>query len=198
MKQLILCTLYILFCSTTSYLFAQDNKEEQTAAMQKWMEYMTPSSVHKIMARSVGEWTTSMQMWEGPNVKPSKSEGTCKSEMILGGRYLQSKYSSTVMGMPFEGISTDGYDNGKKVYFNTWVDNMGTGTTLGVPVIGNHKRVSNFSSACRAVTAPGRAQRAKAGHPRQTPALRHVSSSGVALPREPSRAPSTSSAPSRP
>ncbi len=29
--------------------------------------------------------------------------------------------------MPFEGISTLGYDNAKKVFMNTWVDNMGTG-----------------------------------------------------------------------
>jgi len=31
------------------------------------------------------------------------------------------------MGQDFEGISTVGYDNIKKMYFSTWVDNMGTG-----------------------------------------------------------------------
>ena len=31
------------------------------------------------------------------------------------------------MGQPFEGISTTGYDNAKKIYVNTWIDNMGTG-----------------------------------------------------------------------
>jgi hypothetical protein len=29
--------------------------------------------------------------------------------------------------MPFEGISTLGYDNAKKTFFSTWIDNMGTG-----------------------------------------------------------------------
>ena len=29
--------------------------------------------------------------------------------------------------MPFEGISTTGYDNAKKVFVTTWIDNMGTG-----------------------------------------------------------------------
>ena len=127
MKRLSLFTLLIVFCCSTFLVFAQDKKEEQAAAQQKWKEYMTPSTNHKMMAKSVGEWTTKMQMWETPDAKPMESEGTCKSEMILGGRYMQSKYSGMVMGMPFEGISTDGYDNGKKVYFNTWVDNMGTG-----------------------------------------------------------------------
>jgi len=31
------------------------------------------------------------------------------------------------MGMPFEGISTIGYDNARKILVNSWVDNMGTG-----------------------------------------------------------------------
>jgi hypothetical protein len=32
-----------------------------------------------------------------------------------------------MMGMPFEGRSTVGYDNARKVFQSTWVDNMGTG-----------------------------------------------------------------------
>jgi len=32
-----------------------------------------------------------------------------------------------MMGMPMEGISTLGYDNAKKLFVNTWVDNLGTG-----------------------------------------------------------------------
>jgi hypothetical protein len=131
MKQSGLSALLILFCSSSLLIFAQENKEEQTAAQQIWMDYLTPSTNHKMMAKNVGEWTTTMQMWEGPDTKPIQSEGTCKSEMILGGRYMQSKFSSTFMGMPFEGISTDGYDNAKKVYINTWIDNMGTGFMYG-------------------------------------------------------------------
>lgn len=31
------------------------------------------------------------------------------------------------MGMPFEGYSITGYDNAKKVFVSSWIDNMGTG-----------------------------------------------------------------------
>ena len=31
------------------------------------------------------------------------------------------------MGQPFTGVSTTGYDNAKKLFVNTWIDNMGTG-----------------------------------------------------------------------
>jgi hypothetical protein len=47
--------------------------------------------------------------------------------MILGGRYQESTNTGSFNGMPFEGISTVGYDNAKKKYVSTWVDNMGTG-----------------------------------------------------------------------
>ena len=127
MRQLFLSSICIIFFSSALIVLAQDNKDEQAAAQQKWMEYMTPSSAHKMMAKSVGEWTTHMEMWSAPGAGSMKSDGVCKSEMILGGRYMQSKYSGTVMGQPFDGISTDGFDNAKQVYVNTWVDNMGTG-----------------------------------------------------------------------
>jgi hypothetical protein len=47
--------------------------------------------------------------------------------MILGGRYQQSTTKGSFNNMPFEGISLLGYDNAKKVFMNSWVDNMGTG-----------------------------------------------------------------------
>ena len=41
--------------------------------------------------------------------------------------YQQSVTSGMMMGMSFEGHSLVGYDNVKKMYQSTWVDNMGTG-----------------------------------------------------------------------
>ena len=37
-------------------------------------------------------------------------------------------HSGNMTGMPFEGMSLMGYDNAKKIFTNTWVDNFGTGT----------------------------------------------------------------------
>src|SRR4029079_1912155 len=48
-------------------------------------------------------------------------------EMIMGGRYLTTHYNGNMMGMPFEGLGTIGFDNGTKMYNSTWIDNMGTG-----------------------------------------------------------------------
>ena len=42
--------------------------------------------------------------------------------------------------MPFEGMSIDGYDNGKKEYFSLWLDNFGTGVMrlTGQPTAEGH------------------------------------------------------------
>ena len=49
----------------------------------------------------------------------------------MDGRYQQTTTTGSFMGMPFHGMSTTGYDNAKKVFFTTWIDNMGTGLMYG-------------------------------------------------------------------
>ena len=62
-----------------------------------------------------------------PGQPPTDGKGTAVSTWILGGRYVEQKFSGQFMGMPFEGLGYTGYDNVKKSYWSTWVDNMGTG-----------------------------------------------------------------------
>ena len=97
--------------------------------MKAMMAYSTPGDIHKMMAKSVGTWTCAITMWMAPNTPPMNSTGEMKNEMILGGRYLKGTNTGNFMGQPFEGISTTGYDNAKKVFLNNWIDNMGTGMT---------------------------------------------------------------------
>ncbi len=54
-------------------------------------------------------------------------QASCTNKMILNGLYQQSVNKGTFNNMPFEGISTVGYDNAKKTFFSSWVDNMGSG-----------------------------------------------------------------------
>ena len=88
---------------------------------------MTPGEKHKELAVSEGRWATEMIFWEYDGAKPAISRGTCDIKMVLGGRYQQSIYKADVNGVPFEGIGYVAYDNSKKMYVNTWIDNMGTG-----------------------------------------------------------------------
>lgn len=126
----ILIITFVIVLTGLSLSFAQDevNQNEQ---MNKWMEYMTPGSMHEWLAGSDGEWKTISRWWMDPSSeKPMESEGTAKFEMILGGRYQKSYHTGEVMGMPMEGINLLGYDNATKEFTAIWIDNMGTGTAV--------------------------------------------------------------------
>ncbi|MBK7121929.1 MAG: DUF1579 domain-containing protein [Chitinophagaceae bacterium] len=100
---------------------------DSAAMVKAWEDFKTPGDMHKWMAKTNGSWEGEVTQWMDPNAPPAKSKATITQSSALGGRYVISKYSGSMMGMPMEGISTLGYDNAKKLFVNTWVDNLGTG-----------------------------------------------------------------------
>ena len=105
-------------------------KMDSAATMKAYMDYMTPSDIHKLLATYTGEWDGAITMWMAPGSQPSKSHGISNYKMILGGRYQQSEHKGDINGMLTEAVNTLGYDNAKKVFTDTWIDNMGTGTLI--------------------------------------------------------------------
>jgi len=122
MKQI---TLTI--CCIALAAFFSIGKAQTPEEMQKWTDYMTPSDVHKMMAASDGAWNMEIQMWMDPNAPSQSMKASCVNKMILGGRYQQSINTGSYNGMPFEGHSLTGWDNARKIFVSTWIDNMGTG-----------------------------------------------------------------------
>lgn len=111
----------ILFSASVN--FAQQGAQDEM--MKKWQEYMTPGAEHQHLAKAAGNWKASIVSYmEGQEVK---SEGTASNEMIFGGRYLKSSFKGNMMGMPFDGMSLDAYDNATKEFINIWIDSFGTG-----------------------------------------------------------------------
>jgi hypothetical protein len=96
------------------------------AAMMAAMEKAgTPGENHKLLQKFEGSWTATIKSFMGP--KPTESQGTSEAHMILGGRFVEEKVSSTMMGKPFNGQGLTGYDNTQKKFVGAWVDSMGTG-----------------------------------------------------------------------
>lgn len=145
---LIICAATLLLCScnnekktdeakdstaSTGDTATAKEKEEawipvdSATAMKAWMEYATPGEPHKLLAKSNGNWSGEVTMWMSPDGPPQVNKATMTNKMIMDGRYQQSEFSGSFMGMPFSGISTTAFDNAKKVFISTWIDNMGTG-----------------------------------------------------------------------
>lgn len=114
--------LFVAMIAVGNQGFAQSEAE-----MQKWMEYATPGDMHKMLAKYNGRWTASTKMWMAPGQPPMESTAEVTTDMHMGDRYQKSTYSGDFGGMPFNGESITGYDNTRKVFTNTWIDNMSTG-----------------------------------------------------------------------
>jgi hypothetical protein len=122
MKKINLLFILLAGILNTAHLSAQSQED-----MKAFMNYMTPGPIQQMMAKSVGAWTGTVTMWMQPGAPPTTSTMETNNEMILGGRYLQGLNKGSMMGMPFEGIGITGYDNARKIFVSSWVDNMGTG-----------------------------------------------------------------------
>lgn len=146
----LLKTTLVLLILSASIVSAQQD-EAMVAQQKAWMEYATPGDMHKMMADRVGKWKTYTEMWMQPGTEAMKSEGTLEAKMILGGRYLKSWHTGTSMGMPFEGMSVEAYDNAKKEFITTWIDSFGTGITVSK---GKYDKEKNVMVAKGAMVDP--------------------------------------------
>jgi len=91
------------------------------------MKAATPGPNHKLLAEGVGDWTFVMKMWMDPAQPPTEAKGTATVTPLLDGRYVQGVYKAPVMGMPFEGVALNGFDNVTNQFVSIWYDNMSTG-----------------------------------------------------------------------
>src|SRR5262249_2628167 len=97
------------------------------AMMAKMGAYATPGPEHKMLEGRVGKWTGKGKFWMFPEAPVMESEVTSEFKWMLGNRYLEDTTHGNMMGQPFEGHGVTGYDNMKKKYVSTWIDNGGTG-----------------------------------------------------------------------
>ncbi len=125
--KLIAALAVFAMCLSIAVVFADEmsakDKAMQDEMMKKWMAYATPGDPQKTMAGMVGTWDTEVKSF----APPSESKGTSTFTSIMDGRYIQETAEGNLMGMPFHGMGTYGYDNAMKKYVASWVDNMGTG-----------------------------------------------------------------------
>ena len=124
--------LGVLLAGTTGVVTAGEEKkmkaaqEEADAMMAQYMKSAQPGEHHAHLARLSGIWDAKATMWETPGAEPQTTTGMLKNTMALGGRFLQNEYEGEFMGQEFEGMGIQGYDNGKKIHTDIWVDSMGT------------------------------------------------------------------------
>jgi hypothetical protein len=127
-KPLFAAALALTVLAGSVNVQAQEGQMDAKIMEEMMMKLMTPGAPHQHLATMAGKWTTTQTMYvEG---SPQTSTGTYEGEVVLGGRYVLGRFKGAYMGQPFEGLSLDGFDNGKQEFFSIWLDTMGTGYYL--------------------------------------------------------------------
>jgi hypothetical protein len=118
---------------------AQSGQPNESEMMAMMMEMAKPGDNHKLLSDTVGEWTYKVKAWMSPdpNAAPQESSGTSVTREVMGGRYFVTDHSGKfqipggpdgkMIDMEFKGMAVEGYDNAKKKFVASWIDNMGTG-----------------------------------------------------------------------
>jgi hypothetical protein len=106
--------------------------------MKQMMEMSKLNENHKLLSDMNGNWNFAIKMWMNPdpNAKPQESKGTATRKSAMGGRYVMMDVTGKML-MPgedgnmkdvqFKGMGIEGYDNAKKKFVSSWIDNMNTG-----------------------------------------------------------------------
>lgn len=129
---------------------------DEKAMMEAFAQMAVVGDNHKLLAGMAGEWSTVSKMWMDPTQPPQESSGTASAVMTMGGRYLHSLHKGLVMGMPFEGAATTGYDNLTGKFVSTWADNMSTGIFFQTGSYDAATKTFTYRGESRDPMAPGK------------------------------------------
>ena len=119
---------------------------EEKAMMEAWQKFATPAEGHQALADMAGTWDAEVTSWMSPNQPPMKSKGTAENRLVLGGRFIEQRFKGDMMGQPFEGLGYTGYDNYKKKYIGTWMDNMSTAVMVSEGTVDASGKVMTSTS----------------------------------------------------
>lgn len=117
------------------------SKEMMEGAM---MKASAVGQSHAQLKPLAGHWKQEVKWWADPAAPPMVSQGTSETTLIMGGRYLREEAKGEMMNNPFEGLGITGYDNQKKKYVSSWIDNMGTGIMLSEGTCDSSGKVFTF------------------------------------------------------
>lgn len=113
-----------LCCSVSAQAPADSAKQQEL--MRKAMEKIMPGPEHEALTSLAGEWQVDITVWPAPGKDPKVSSGRATNRVVLGGRFLESVWSGTMMGMPVENLTILGFDRRMQKFTSVVFDTFGT------------------------------------------------------------------------
>lgn len=125
--------------ASASMLFAAAllQQDHSTTTHDSMQANHMPGKGQKFLAQHCGNWTWSSTAKMSPGGESKTYTGEMKSNMSFDGRYMFESFEGDRNQGPhrFEALNITGYDNKRKVFVSSWLDNTMTGifTAQGVP-----------------------------------------------------------------
>jgi hypothetical protein len=124
--------------AATSSAAASSGQPNMQEMMKQMMEMSKLNENHKLLTDLDGNWTYTIKFWMNPdpNAPPQQSKGIATRKSVMGGRFVMMDVAGKMQmpgedgkmkDMQFKGMGVEGYDNVKKKFVASWIDNMGTG-----------------------------------------------------------------------
>lgn len=132
---------------------AQTTNAGASATEAKWRAFATPGEAHHALDSRVGTWDVDVKMMESPNGAATTSKVTSDIKWIMDGRFLEETVQGEFMGQSFTGQGTTGYDNLKKKYVSSWIDNMSTGLMVAEGTYDTNSKTFTTTGDCPDVNA---------------------------------------------
>ncbi len=109
-----------------------DPAEKKADPMEAaWAKAAEVNKNHEWMKVFEGDWTTVVKEFDPMTGKEAGGgSGTMTCKLVLGGRFLSMDFDGRFQGKFFRGMGTLGYSNVNSRYEGTWMDSMGTHTSM--------------------------------------------------------------------
>jgi hypothetical protein len=119
-----------LLATAVLALLAASGAAQTQAPATPVPEIPKPDPAHAVLKQAAGTWDATVESFIAPGQPPVLSKGLETGTMV-GDFWLVSDFKTDMMGQPFTGHGTLGYDPGKKKYVSTWIDSMTPTLALG-------------------------------------------------------------------
>lgn len=85
-----------------------------------------PGAGQKFLEKFVGDWEVAKKFYPRDGGEPRATKGTCKQDMIHGGRFLRSEFEFDADAGKSTGTGVIGYEPDTGLFTSTWIDSRQT------------------------------------------------------------------------